>query len=178
MALRLRELSTQERQAIERLTHSRTAAARLVERARIIRAAAEGQSILWVARTLGVRPKTVRLWIERFNAHGIDGLDDAPRAGRPPTYTPEQVGELVALARTKPDALGLPFGRWTMDRLAAYVHEQRGIRMKRTRIAEVLLREGLRWRAEETWFGERVDPQFAEKRGKSSGSGQPRLRAV
>jgi hypothetical protein len=35
--------------------------------------------------------------------------------------------------------------------------------MKRTRIDELLLAEGLRWRSQETWFGERVDPQFAEK---------------
>jgi len=28
----------------------------------------------------------------------------------------------------------------------------------------MLLAEGLRWRKQETWFGERVDPEFAEKR--------------
>jgi hypothetical protein len=28
----------------------------------------------------------------------------------------------------------------------------------------VLLAEGLKWRQEETWFGARVDPDFAEKR--------------
>lgn len=37
--------------------------------------------------------------------------------------------------------------------------------MKRSRLDEVLLTEGLRWRKEETWFGERVDPEFAAKRG-------------
>jgi hypothetical protein len=37
--------------------------------------------------------------------------------------------------------------------------------MRRSRINEILLREGLRWRRQETWFGERVDPEFAEKRG-------------
>jgi hypothetical protein len=30
--------------------------------------------------------------------------------------------------------------------------------MKRSRISEILLAEGLRWRQEETWFGARVDP--------------------
>ena len=40
-----------------------------------------------------------------------------------------------------------------------------GIGMKRSRIGEILLDEGLRWRKQETWFGERVDPEFAEKRG-------------
>ena len=37
--------------------------------------------------------------------------------------------------------------------------------MKRSRLDEVLLTEGLRWRKQETWFGERVDPDFAAKRG-------------
>ena len=178
MALRLRELTAGEPEAVERLARSRKVEARVRERARIIRAAADGGTIGALARRLGTGQKTVRLWIGRFNAHGLAGLKDAPRSGRPPTYTPEQVGELVALALTKPSVLGLPFGCWTLDRLAAYIREHRGIRMKRGRIQQVLVREGLRWRAEETWFGERVDPQFAQKRGKSSGSGRPRLRVV
>jgi transposase len=178
MALRLRELAQGERESLDRLARSRKAEARLQERARIIQAAVNGDPIGAIARRRGTGQKTVRLWISRFNAHGIAGLQDAPRSGRPPTYTPEQVGELVALALTQPVALGLPFGCWTLDRLATYIREHRAIRMKRGRINQVLGREGLRWRAEETWFGERVDPQFAEKRGKLSGSGQRRLRAV
>jgi transposase len=37
--------------------------------------------------------------------------------------------------------------------------------MKRSRISEIFIDEGLSWRHEETWFGERVDPNFAQKRG-------------
>jgi transposase len=109
---------------------------------------------------------TVYLWLHRFEARGLSGLEDAPRGGRPPTYTREQLGEIVATALTNPQTLGLPFNSWTLDRLAAYLAEQRGIAMKRSRLGEVLLTEGLRWRKEETWFGERVDPAFAEKRGR------------
>jgi hypothetical protein len=36
--------------------------------------------------------------------------------------------------------------------------------MQRSRSDELLIAEGLRWRKHETWFGERVDPAFAEKR--------------
>jgi len=46
----------------------------------------------------------------------------------------------------------------------------RSIAIKRSRIGEILQAEGLRWRTEETWFGERLDPAFAEKRGPSSPS--------
>jgi transposase len=64
----------------------------------------------------------------------------------------------------------LPFARWTLDRLAAYLAERKGIPIKRSRIGELLQAEGLRWRTQETWFGERVDPAFAEKRGRLSRS--------
>jgi hypothetical protein len=41
--------------------------------------------------------------------------------------------------------------------------------MKRSRISEILLAEGLKWRQEETWFGAHVDPDFERKRGLSTG---------
>ena len=88
-----------------------------------------------------------------------------PRAGRPVTYSPEAVSEVIATALTDPQRLGLPFASWTLDRLQAYLNEVKGIGMKRSRMNELLLREGLRWRRQETWFGERVDPDFARKRG-------------
>ena len=34
---------------------------------------------------------------------------------------------------------------------------------------EILIGEGLRWRTQETWFGDRVDPDFGQKRGSSPG---------
>ena len=35
--------------------------------------------------------------------------------------------------------------------------------MRRSRISEIFIHEGLKWRHDETWFGERVDPDFAKK---------------
>jgi len=40
----------------------------------------------------------VRKWITRFNAAGLDGLQDQRRSGRPPTYTAEQIGEVIAVS--------------------------------------------------------------------------------
>jgi hypothetical protein len=57
----------------------------------------------------------------------------------------------------------------------AYLKEEKGVGMERTRVAEVLSNEGLRWRKKEKWFGERVDPEFAEKRGPSNASTHPLL---
>ena len=172
--VRLRELTADEREAVRRLVRSRTAPARAAERAKIVWLASLGWEAAAVARELRLSGKTVRRWIGRFNAAGPEGLRDRPRAGRPARYAPEQVGAVVALALSDPDALDLPFGSWTLDRLETYLNELGDIPIRRTRIAEVLRAEGLRWRTQEGWFGERVDPAFAEKRGPSSACTPPR----
>ena len=165
MALRVRTMAPEEADTIRRLAHSRTAPARVVERARIVWLASQGHLVPTIAEELHLDADTVRLWVKRANAKGLHGLEDKPRSGRPATYSPEEVGEVIAAALTSPRVLGLPFGSWTLDRLAAYLNEQKGIALKRSRIDELLIAEGLRWRSQETWFGDRVDPEFAEKRG-------------
>ena len=174
----LRELTPEERQALEQLAASRTAQARLVERAQILLAIADGRRPSQVAKDLGVSRPTVYTWIHRFHERGLAGLGDRPRAGRPHTYTAEQRAEVIATALTDPKGLGLPFGCWTLDRLLQYANEVLGIPIKRARIGELLLKEGLRWRQQESWFGQRVDPEFAQKRGPSSDStpSRPRVR--
>src|SRR3954469_15481122 len=105
----LRELTDQERQELGQLAGSRTEEARLVQRARIILAAAQGKGPSAIARELGVSRPTVYNWVARFNAQGIDALPDQPRSGRPATYPPEQVAEVIAASMTDPTTLGLPF---------------------------------------------------------------------
>jgi transposase len=149
-----------------------------VERARIIWLASQGCKVPAIALELGLRPATVRIWRKRFNRQGLAGLQERPRPGRPAQYTPEQVSTVIATSLTDPRDLGLPFASWTLDRLQAYLHEVKGIPIKRSRIDELLLAEGLRWRQQETWFGERVDPAFAAKRGASRHSIPRRHRAA
>jgi transposase len=176
--IRLRELTPEEQSMIERLAHSRTAEARVVERAQIVWHASQGSAAPTIAAQLGLHAQTVRQWIKRFNAAGLEGLADQPRGGRPATYTPDQVAEVVATALTDPQTLGQPFASWTLDRLETYLNEEKGIPIKRSRIDDLLIDEGLRWRQQETWFGERPDPEFAKKRGPSKRSTLRPLTAV
>src|SRR3954471_14118496 len=163
--IRLRDLAAEERHDLERLAHSRTASVRLVERARIVLATAEGRRVGEIADELKLSRPTISAWVRRFNDGGLAALEDLPRSGRPHTYAEHERAEVLAAALTDPKALGLPFGCWTLDRLRAYLDEHKAIPIKRSRIDELLRAEGLRWRHQETWFGERVDPAFAEKRG-------------
>ena len=178
MALKLRTLSPEEHAAIDKLAHSRTVAARLVERARIILLADQGHRVPVIAHQLQLTAITVLTWLKRFNAAGLAALTDKQRSGRPATYTPQQVAEVIATALTPPEHLGLPFASWTLDRLETYLNEQKAIAIKRSRIDDLLLAEGLRWRTHETWFGERVDPEFAKKRGALKNSTRTRLKGV
>ena len=163
----LRDLTASEAAAVEALARSRTAPARRVERARVVWRAGRGETPPAIAAALGLDAETVRRRLRRFNAEGLAALEDRHRSGRPATYSPDEVAAVIAAALTSPRSLDLPFASWTLDRLAGYLREQKGIAMRRSRIDEILLKEGLRWRRQETWFGERVDPEFAEKRGGS-----------
>jgi|SRR5829696_3526691 len=174
----LRKLTSEERSAVEALARSRTASARRVERARVVWCASRGETPPAIVAALGLDAETVRRRIRRFNAEGLAALDDHRRSGRPATYSADEVATVIAAALTSPGHLDLAFASWTLDRLAAYLREHKGIAMRRSRIDEILLKEGLRWRRQETWFGERVDPEFAEKRGGSRRSTPRRPRAA
>jgi transposase len=176
--LRLRPLTDEEIRDLRTMAHGQKVEARLRDRARICWLSHQGQQVREIVALTGGGDATVRHWITRFNAQGLTSLTDAPRMGRPPTYTPEEIGVVIATSLTRPDELGLPFGSWTLDRLEAYLNEHKRIPIKRSRIGEILQAEGLRWRTQETWFGDRPDPAFAAKRGQSSPSTRRHRTAV
>ena len=150
MAIQVRQLKTAEEEEIRKRVRSRTEPARRVERARILWWSRQGKEVPTIAAEMGICPETVRLWIKRFNAWGLAGLEDRPRRGRPATYIPEQVRELMDTALTDPQTLGLPFANWTLDRLETYLQEEKGMGMKRSRINEILRAEGVCWRRRKT----------------------------
>ncbi len=170
---RVRTLNPEEHEELERRARRRNLPAGKVVRAKIILLSSQGYLPQDIARELGCNQRTARRWVGRFNDHGMVGLEELPRQGRPPVYSPEEAGMVIQTALTHPDGLGLPFGHWTLDRLVAYLSEEKGVRMGRSRMAQILSHEGLRWRKQEGWFGERVDPEFAEERGPSSASTHP-----
>src|SRR4051812_42259065 len=177
MTIRVRALSAGEVSELKELARSRKRGTNLVRRAQIVVYAVEGLSAPEIAARMGLCGKTVRFWLQRFNKRGFKGLEEDVRTGRPPTDSAEERSTVIRTALTRPADLGLPVACWTLDRLVASLSEH-GIAMRRSRISEIFIHEGLTWRHEETWFGERVDPDFARKRGRSSNSTRRRRPAV
>jgi transposase len=165
--IKLRTLTNEERTQLEKLSRSATESHRIVERAKMILLAYQGVPVEQIASKLDRSVPAVYLRLRRFGQEGIPGLEDKPRGGRKPTYSEAERGQMIALARTDPDKLGLPFGHWTLDRLVDYLHNTDQIGVSRAQLARILQAEGLRWYQEKTYFTERPDPQFVEKRGPS-----------
>jgi transposase len=99
-------LSPEERSTLNTWAHGRRFPLRLVQRAQIIRMAADGVPSLHIARELEVSRPTVQLWRERFLALRLAGLEkDAPRPGRIPGISDRKVRAVVeATLHTTPQA--------------------------------------------------------------------------
>lgn len=110
------ELSAAERGELEALARSRTVAAGLVERARIILALADGEPVRFVAARLEVSLPTLTRWRKRFEQHRVSGLHDEPRSGRGDRITPALEAKILAETQKAPPK---PFTHWTTRRLAA-----------------------------------------------------------
>ena len=75
--------------------NGRTVEVRAAERAKIILGLTAGKAKREIAEELGIARQTVRRWVRRFLQQGMEGLDDAPRSGRPRLIPPEKVREIV-----------------------------------------------------------------------------------
>jgi transposase-like protein/transposase len=110
-------ITAEDRATLESLTRSRTAGAGQVERARIVLAVADGAGTTGTADLVGVSRPTVIKWRNRFARHGLAGLDDEPRSGRPKTI--DDAAILAATLDPPPDKLGVT--HWSTRLLAAHL---------------------------------------------------------
>ena len=86
------ELNDEDRRALTAIVRKRTAEHRVVLKAQIVLAAAEGEENLSIAERLEVAPNTVIKWRKRFFEEGLDGLTDRKRSGRPRSFSPSGRG--------------------------------------------------------------------------------------
>ena len=86
-------------------------------RSRIVLAAAAGHSNQQIALDLGIPEVTVGKWRRSFAEHGLEGLRDAPRSGRPPKHDDAVWQRVQTAACQQPKGQG----RWTVRTLAREV---------------------------------------------------------
>jgi hypothetical protein len=120
-------LTDEERTALQTLIRRHLTPQQVVLRAQIILDAAEGQSNLAIARSRHVSLEAVRLWRERWMLFQPiplselsleERLRDAPRSGKRPRITAEQICAIVAMACEAPSQSGRPITHWTNREIA------------------------------------------------------------
>jgi transposase len=126
---------------LERLLRQRSLPQALALRVRIILRAADGAGVEPLAAELHCSALTVQKWRKRWAAAAAPlaaaesepaelagtialTLADAPRSGRPPTFSAEQIVQIVNLACTSPRSLGRPVDAWTPRELADEAERQ------------------------------------------------------
>jgi transposase len=102
-------------------------------------------------------------WLKRYLAEGIEGLQDAPRPGRPSEVTEAYRTALLAAVRWRPRSLGLPFSLWTLPRLVDYLAEQTGIRVSDETVRRALKHAGIGLSRPQHQIS-RPDPEYAVKK--------------
>jgi putative transposase len=96
-------LSETEHAQLSALAASRALPHGLVRRAQIILRSAAGEANKSIAASLGVSAASVGQWRRRFWDHGLAGLYDAPRSGRPRTHEDDEVARLLSIVlQTRP----------------------------------------------------------------------------
>jgi transposase len=175
----------EEEAKLRKLCTARHAPVDWVVRATIVTMSQSGRSVPEIAVELGWDPRTVRMWIHRFNTEGVGGLGNRGGQGRKPRITQRQRTQIIALVATAPPGRlqhnwseetleptdpDSTIAVWTLDGLAETA-QQPGIQVARSQVRRILLAEGIRWRRVRSWAVSR-DPEFVPK-GQPSSSCTP-----
>jgi len=152
-------LDEQARGRLQRLARSQTAPVRTARRARIVLAAADGAGNEQIAAELDCSPNTVRTWRGRFAEHGLDGLADARRTGRP-----RRLGQVerIAVTAVATSCRPGPAAIWTHAAIAAALAQQ-AIGVSASQVGRILAEADLKPHKVRGWLNRRDDPAFWDR---------------
>jgi transposase len=156
----VRGLAPHEGQRLKRLSkRSKLAATR--QRAMILLASNTLMSAPEIARMLMTDESHVRNVIHDFNRNGFDSLRPRFGGGRPRRISSDDEQRIVAVAGARPQALGVPYTRWSLAKLSRYLGEQ-GIQVSPAHLARILARNGISLQRTRSWK-QSPDPAYAQK---------------
>ncbi len=111
-------------------------ARRLLALAHVIDGRSRGEA----ARAGGMDRQTLRDWVHRYNAEGLEGLCDRPRSGRPPQLSEAQLAELAGLVEAGPDLAVHRVVRWRCVDLQGEIKARFGVEISERHVGRLLKR--------------------------------------
>jgi transposase len=104
----------------------------------------DGVSRSEAARSAGMDWQSLRDWVHRYNAEGVDGLCDRPRTGRKPLLNGDQLAELDRVVKAAPDPVADGVVRWRCIDLKAKIATRFGVNISERSVARILKARGFR----------------------------------
>ncbi len=150
-------LSRHRRRRLAHLARRSSAPVREVRRARILLAAAAGQSNAVIAAQVGCHVDTVRRTRRDFRARGMKALRDKPRTGRPLTYDLDTRLLVMATATSQPPETD---SQWTHQAIAEHLDHTRGIQISASQVGRILAEADIKPHKVRGWLNRPDDPQF------------------
>ena len=150
------EIAPEDRPVLEKWANGQAIERRLADRAQMVLMAGEGRPADVIAERVGRSAETVRRQRASYERHGLDGLRDRPKTGRPLTHGHEVRAKLIALACTRPPDTpeGVRRERWTHAELAAQVG------MSESQAHAILRGADVRPHLTEYWVMSELGPDF------------------
>ncbi len=104
----------------------------------------EGAPRSGAARNAGMDRQTLRDWVHRYNAEGVDGLSDRPRSGRKPRLNENQLAELDKIVETQPDPVADGVVRWRCVDLKEKIARRFDVELSERSVGRILNERGFR----------------------------------
>ena len=145
--------SSEQQIQLERIANSQTEEARMVRRAKIILRLLNKETVSATAEKFDVRPNTVIDLRKRFETHGVEGLRERPRSGRPVQYDQEFRKQVLDLLEQPP-----PKGQSSWDGPAV----ARVLDVSVDAVWKLLRKEGICLSRQRSWCVS-TDPEFVAK---------------
>ena len=163
----VRELSTEEREALEKGLRSSNGFT--VRRCQLLLSSAEGKHSGQITAQLHCNDQTVRNAIRDFHQKGLEALQ--PGSNRPHSISykiePEAIEPLKELIHQSPREYGEGVSFWTLSLVAKVTYEQQIIKQPVTGEAmrQALKRQGISWKRAKKWI---TSPDPADELKKSN----------
>jgi transposase len=152
-------VSVEERDELERRVRAQTTPHRDRQRAEVVLLAADAVPGSRIAARVGLSKQAVCKWRRRFLDSGLDGLEDAPRSGRPLVYGPTD--RLVLMAKVTQEHPEFT-SQWSHSELAGAMTEA-GIGISASQIGRILAADDVRPHRVDGWLTRKDTPEFWER---------------
>jgi transposase len=127
----------------------------------------DGYAVPEIRRITNHHDNNIRKWIHRFNEQGIGGIISRKHTRNAHKFTDDVERKIVDISSRNPQKYyGLEFSTWSLRILAGFLMDEIKLvnSISHTKIRNILLKHGIKWRHSKTIVGNSKDPEYNLKK--------------